>query len=134
MATIKSYTDLEQSRKLAEILPLESADMKWFFWKSDIDVPKFPTFGYSKDAAENYKSTEAVYLPCWSLSALLELMPEIHGERPKLDTGRIQTDKYYVEYPYHERTKKDWHSTELYDEPLDAAFEMICWLKENKKL
>ena len=61
-------------------------------------------------------------------------MPEIHGERPKLDTGRIETYKYYVEYPYHERTKKDWHSTELYDEPLDAAFEMVCWLKENNRL
>ena len=29
MATIKSYTDIEQSRKLAKILPLESADMYW---------------------------------------------------------------------------------------------------------
>lgn len=27
MATIKAYTDLEQSKKLAEILPVESADM-----------------------------------------------------------------------------------------------------------
>lgn len=27
MATIKSFTDLEQSKKLAEILPIESADM-----------------------------------------------------------------------------------------------------------
>lgn len=27
MATIKSYTDIEQSKKLAEILPTESADM-----------------------------------------------------------------------------------------------------------
>ena len=27
MTTIKSYTDLQQSKKLAEILPLESADM-----------------------------------------------------------------------------------------------------------
>lgn len=26
MATIKAYTDLEQSKKLAEILPLESAE------------------------------------------------------------------------------------------------------------
>ena len=26
MTAIKSYTDIEQSRKLAEILPLESAD------------------------------------------------------------------------------------------------------------
>ena len=29
MATIKSYTDLKQSKKLAERLPLESADMNW---------------------------------------------------------------------------------------------------------
>ena len=29
MATIKSFTDLEQSKKLAEILPLETADMCW---------------------------------------------------------------------------------------------------------
>ena len=27
MTTVKSYTNIEQSRKLAEILPLESADM-----------------------------------------------------------------------------------------------------------
>ena len=26
---MKSYTDLEQSKKLAEILPVESADMTW---------------------------------------------------------------------------------------------------------
>ena len=74
MATIKSYTDLEQSKKLAEILPLESADLKWFFWKEEIDAPKPPTFGYSKTAAESYKNTEAVYLPCWSLAALLNII------------------------------------------------------------
>ena len=27
---MKAYTDLEQSRKLAEILPIESADMYYF--------------------------------------------------------------------------------------------------------
>ena len=27
---MKTYTDIEQSKKLAEILPPESADMKWF--------------------------------------------------------------------------------------------------------
>ena len=30
MATIKAFTDLEQSKKLAKILPLESADMFWY--------------------------------------------------------------------------------------------------------
>ena len=29
---IKSYTDLEQSKKLAKILPLESADMWWNYY------------------------------------------------------------------------------------------------------
>jgi hypothetical protein len=88
---MKSYTDLEQSKKLAEILPLESADMKWYFWKSDIDAPKLPTFGYSKDAAENYKSTEAVYLPCWSLAALFSILPKYElnnfGDTIQLDVN-----------------------------------------------
>lgn len=30
---MKSYTDLEQSHKLAEILPLESADMYYLYLK-----------------------------------------------------------------------------------------------------
>lgn len=32
---MKAYTDLEQSRKLAEILPLESADMHWQYIEED---------------------------------------------------------------------------------------------------
>ena len=63
MEIVKSYTDLEQSKKLAEILPLETADMKWYFFKSEVGAPKLPTFGYSKDAAEGWESTEVVYLP-----------------------------------------------------------------------
>ena len=27
---IKSFTDVDQSKKLAEFLPLESADMSWY--------------------------------------------------------------------------------------------------------
>jgi len=40
MTTIKSYTDIEQSRKLAEFLPLESADGFWEYhdkWYSEGD-------------------------------------------------------------------------------------------------
>lgn len=35
----KSYTDLEQSQKLAEFLPLESADMNYFNWDNTTDKP-----------------------------------------------------------------------------------------------
>ena len=87
MATIKAYTDLSQSKVLAKILPLESADMKWFFWKEEIDAPKLPTFGYSKTAAESYKDTEAVYLSCWSFAALFDVLPK--DSLPAADIWRL---------------------------------------------
>ena len=122
MATIKSYTDLEQSKKLAEILPLESADMKWFFWKEEIDANKTPTFGYSKTAAESYKYTEAVYLACWSLSALLGVLPDY-----TLQTNTDGTVFVVCE------SKKPMIS-DAYDNPVDACMAMIENLHELKLL
>ena len=118
MSTIKSYTDILQSRKLAEILPLESADMKWFFWKEEIDAPKTPTFGYSKTAAESYKDTEAVYLACWSLSALLGVLPDY-----TLQTNTDGTVFVVCE------SKKPMIS-EAYDNPVDACYTLIIKLHE----
>lgn len=122
MATIKSYTDLEQSKKLAEILPLESADMKWFFWKEEIDSTKTPTFGYSKTVAESYKDTEAVYLACWSLSALLGVLPDY-----TLQTNTDGTVFVVCE------SKKPMIS-DAYDNPVDACVAMIEKLHELKML
>lgn len=122
MATIKSYTDLEQSKKLAEILPLESADMKWFFLKEEIDSPKTPTFGYSKTVAESYKDTEAVYLACWSLSALLGVLPDY-----TLQTNTDGTVFVVCE------SKKPMIS-DAYDNPVDACVAMIEKLHELKML
>lgn len=71
MATIKSYTSVEQSRKLAKILPLESADM--FHFIDEIDTVGF---GYKKDTEEFYSKTKFEYIPCWSLAALLDILPK----------------------------------------------------------
>ena len=79
MATIKSYTDISQSRKLAEILPLESADM--FYNKEPEDE------SYSKDIVDTEYPMilreghirfleEYGVLPCWSLVALLDIIKE----------------------------------------------------------
>ena len=113
MATIKAFSDLEQSRKLAEILPLESADMKWFSWKEESDVPFVPTFGYDKETAEFYKDTKAIYLPCWSLAALLSVLPKIHGTKPILDL---------------EENSIQYSGIDLYvvaDNSVDACYKMI---------
>lgn len=62
MATIKSFTSLEQSRKLAEILPLESADMCYPLPCEDGDNPLLEQGGFGST-------------PCWSLAALLSVLP-----------------------------------------------------------
>ncbi len=64
MTTIKSYTDLEQSKKLAEILPLYSADM---FWVDD----ERPAVWNNKDVSLDETDT-----PAWSLAALFRELPD----------------------------------------------------------
>ena len=65
---MKSYTDLEQSKKLAEILPLESADMRFCFshtLEGEI-IGHYPMIGREPSLGT---------IPCWSLSALLKQLP-----------------------------------------------------------
>jgi len=79
--TIKSYTDLPQSRKLSEILPLESADMQWII---DDLGESFP-FPINDRVNENEE-------PCWSLAALLDVLPKYElynfGDTIQLDVNR----------------------------------------------
>ena len=72
MATIKSYTNIEQSKKLAEILSTESADMYYLYWKENdilVNTQPFVEDGYEKRENGPYK-----YLNCWSLAALLNIL------------------------------------------------------------
>jgi hypothetical protein len=83
MATIKSYTDINQSRKLAEILPLESADTVLLHEEPyETSDSKFdglhqvlcvPFKNYDKSYRQKYRNIS--YFPCWSLVALLEVLP-----------------------------------------------------------
>ena len=84
MATVKSYTDIEQSRKLAEILPLESADGFWEYhnrwrsegdeWEGYEDYPRAePYLEYTR--MENEWKEDKSDIPCWSLAALYNALP-----------------------------------------------------------
>ena len=68
---MKSYTDLEQSKKLAEILPLESADTIW-----DLTNPDLPTIRAIPYEDSDYSNKYLNIIPCWSLAALLGVVPE----------------------------------------------------------
>ena len=121
MATIKSYTDIEQSRKLAEILPLESADMNyWLAWSGGVseeerNTPKVGT--PNKDAIKTY------WCSCWSLASLLGVLPEIQGGKPI-----IALDDNYITYPH----MSDLHTKA--DNLVDACVAMIIKLSELKML
>ena len=63
---IKSYTDISQSKKLAEFLPLESADM--YYWCAD-HYPKEDWIIEVGTPDDNYECICA-----WSLAALLNII------------------------------------------------------------
>ena len=113
MATIKSYTNLEQSKKLAEILPIENADMCYINGDSGkISIVEWGNNVHDEDD-----------LPCWSLASLLGVLPEIQGCKPI-----IALDDNYITYP---------HMSDLHTKAcnlVDACVAMIERLHELKML
>jgi len=107
MATIKSYSDLQQSKKLAEFLPLESADMQWII---DDLGESFP-FPINDRVNENEE-------PCWSLAALLSVLPDYTLQDNPNGTVFVVSEK---EKPI---------MSDDYDNPVDACVAMVEKLHE----
>jgi hypothetical protein len=116
MATIKSYTDLQQSKKLAEILPLESADMHYGSYSSNF--VDYPIPNSEDDCKCGYKG-----LPCWSLASLLGVLDYPQLSKDKLGSGKVG---WMVSvYPNDCRYNSCWH-----DNPIDACVDIIEKLNE----
>ena len=142
MATIKTSTDIDQSKKLAEILPPETADMHYnnLSVKGVNYVDPFHTDLMSyKDAVKtlcDYKKANPLFevLPCWSTQALLDEIPyQIINESEEDLTLHIEKEElqYHLRYE-NECTGASYEiETETYDDLIDACFEMIVKLKEK---
>lgn len=125
MATIKSYTDISQSKVLAELLPHESADMFWLV------LGNTPRVHVLTEPLSNYSQWESY--PCWSLAALLDVIRKC-CERFELT---LRADKRYNifgtasnDFVYH---SFDEHPEGI-DNSIDACYEMIIRLNELKML
>lgn len=119
---MKSYADLDQCRKLAEFLPIESADMIWVL--ANPDLPMIRAIAY-QDSDKDNKYYEI--LPAWSLAILLDLLPY-----PQLSKDKIGNDKIgwmVSAYPNNCRYDSCWH-----DNPIDACMEMILRLHKQNLL
>ena len=108
----KICTDLSQSKKLIELgIDVNTADMFWDM--AEPEERRTPTVGPISD----YYDMEDWAVPAWSLTALMGLIPP----------GNILLrDALSGKYKCINKVDSD-----LYNNPVDAAFEMICWLKEN---
>lgn len=125
MATIKSYTDIEQSKKLAKILPLESADMHY----NNVSIKGINYVDEYRAELMDYNTAQKVLskylinpmfgiIPCWSLSALLGVLPYY-----TLQTNTDGTVFVVCE------SKKPMIS-DAYDNPVDACYTLILKLHE----
>ena len=121
METIRSYTTIEQSRKLATILPIESADMGWNVFV-DNSTRCLPIDDW--DLSKNGKGG-AKFIPCWSVAALLSVLPtNLQIALAINDFQGDRKEKYFIGSVEHDRY--DCYA----DNPVDACVAMIEKLHE----
>jgi len=129
---MKSYTDLEQSKKLEKILPFESADMWWAeryagrVENYEYIVEEKPVYylSFTKPSEENYSQDTIKDIPCWSLAALLSVLPYYP------DLSKHTDEKWYITtYPNNINT-----CLMAFNNPIDACVAMIENLHEQKLL
>lgn len=129
----KICTSIEQSKKLIE-LGIDRTTSDMYYWcGSDLRIG-----GYRAQ-------DEELDIPSWTLSALFKILPifteptafSIDVSVPsvtKTDNGWLL--KYNGDFTLYINNGKDTEAPVefLADNPIDAVFEMVCWLKENGKI
>ena len=128
---MKACTDIEQSKKLAEILPIESADA--FYDMAEPEKRQVPIIGNPDD----YYDMEDWTIPCWSLAALLDQLEDVICDEEDnqwelvIKKEGVQYDLYYlIVYGEQENIELD----RFYDDLIDCCFQMIFKLKEKDLL
>ena len=123
---MKSYTDIEQSKRLAEILPIKGADMGWnVFVDGTTRILPIDDWDLVKDGSGNVK-----FYPAWNLAALLDVLPILDNRSPVIP--KTFDGKYRV--VYHSTACERGIFTHDYDNPIDACYEMVLKLHELKML
>ena len=137
---MKAYTDLEQSKKLAKILPIKSADLWWVERYTGIvkengeyivDETPFYYRSLVPASTTNYSQDIINDIPAWSLAALLDYIKDkcgyfelvylsstMDGSAKLENVHRLSTDGYDV----YEK------------EAVDACYEMVVKLHKQKLL
>ena len=116
---LRDFTTIEQSKILSEFLPIKTANMIYCYTKEGDKLLSNVPIHLTKATTNTFK-----YLYCWSLNALLNIIPY-----PTL--GKYANETWsctsWVE-------KVNPYLVEGCDSPTDDAFEMILELHKQKLL
>ena len=126
--TFKAHTDLDQAKKLSEILPPESADM---FWKNGVSDKYIQCFAPFVNCGTNMDYDYDV--PCWSLAALLKILHRNEKDIVSLSYGGYKDGKYILNWCLDYETENGDYIKTFGDDSVDACVEMILRLHELKK-
>ena len=137
---MKGHTDLPQSKKLAEFLPIESADM-WYDNNGE-SIASRPEI-----RCGSFVGLASINIPCWSLAVLLDILPneistgeEWHNKYQidirKYD-GVDNTTWYQIAYGNNRGSSGSWHdmiNTGERQNLIDCCVDMILLCKEHNWL
>lgn len=134
---MKSYTDIKQSKTLVNILSLESADAKYGYiapyeysdrmYDEGYDEIPYPIAFIKKDYSNFFVEEYDDELPCWSLAALLNVLPD------GTDIIKEEADTENERYMCTVGINDDIIST-FANNPVDVCYEMILKLHNLKML
>lgn len=120
------YTTIKQSQHLIELgLPTKSADMSWV---SCDDGNQTYYQAENRKIVLNYERKH--WLPCWSLGALLEVMPKIPRVEFNLVLPGVSDEPPYIAFDDC-RENYQVHLNFEGETTLEAAYNTVCWLLEN---
>ena len=121
----KICTTIKQSKKLMELgIDRKTSDL--YYWCG------------SNLRIGGYKAQdEELDIPAWSLSALFEILPndEVTSTTETRGGWDIKFEKYFdIWFAEYETEKHNNDFSLSASNPIDAAFQMVVWLKENNKI
>ena len=114
-------TTIEQSKKLIELgIDRKTSDL--YYWcGSDLRIG-----GYKAQ-------DEELDIPAWSLTALLSIIPKHIGDSVfRMDMGETDIALWFDDLS--SGTVDEFLPDITKENFVDAAFETICWLKENGEI
>ena len=134
---MKSYTDLEQSKVLSKILPLESADM---YYDDIVDRVTGELFIPNDGSTIKVGKGLSCSIAAWSLAALLNIIPKDESIDCSISFGYYNGKGEYIAKWLctfeKEDENKDGFIIETIDgdNPIDVLYEMVLELNKLNML